>query len=510
MTRRMAAALLIACAASGACARAGTPAASDTITILHPGDERLLGPYWDMSGQFLMFLPLVVTNDRGELEGQLAERWEHSADYRTWTFTLRPDLRWHDGTPVTADDLVFTWELKTNPQVVQGSPRTMQYEAVDARTVRITHRDPDFLPDDWSTFFPRHLLEPLKPADLFTWDFWTAPVGNGPYRYVRHVPQTLVELRANPDYFRGEPKIARVVLKLAQSPSITELLSGNVDAASFVSRSDVMRLGRDDRFRVYHQSGADWVHGVHWNLARRQLGDARVRRALTMAIDRVELKRAIYLPDGLRLADGLFTPEQYAEGTVPDPLPHDRDAARRLLDEAGWRDTDGDGIREQGGLPLRFTAIVPARGGFEGNGLPEAALYAQDQFRRVGAHMEIVALEAPMVRRRMLAGDFDAIFDRLFNRVSGHAQRFGARSPTGYRSARAAALLEAAGAAPTPERLDEIYRELGALTRDDMPFTFLYPQVHTFVAHRRLAGLSTPHRADPVRYLEFLRLAESR
>jgi peptide/nickel transport system substrate-binding protein len=496
--------LTLACA----CAAGRTAPARDSVTILHPGDERLLGPYWDMSGQFLLFLPLVVTNDAGGFEGQLAERWEHAPDYRTWTFRLRSDIRWHDGTPVTADDLVFTWELKTHPQVLQGSPRTVTYEALDPQTVRLTYREPHFLLDDWSTFYPRHLLGALTPGEIFKWDFWLTPVGNGPYRYVRHVPQTLVELRANPDYHRGQPAIARVVLKLAQSPSITELLSGNVDAASFVSRADAHRLAQDARFRVYHQTGADWVLGIHWNLARPHLEDARVRRALTMAINRVELARVLRLPEGLAAADGLFLPEQYTAGRVPGPLPHDPAAARRLLDEAGWRDTDGDGIRDRGGLALRITGIVPARGGVEGNGLPEAALYVQDQLRRVGVQLEISALEAPLVRRRVLAGDFDAAFDRLFNHLAGHTRLFGASSPLGYRSERAAALLHAAGRAEDPDQLDAIYRAIGEVTRSDLPFTFLYPQVHTFVAHRRIAGLQTPHRADVVRYLEFLRLDE--
>ncbi|MHC4489773.1 MAG: ABC transporter substrate-binding protein, partial [Planctomycetota bacterium] len=101
----------------------------------------------------------------------------------------------------------------------------------------------------WDVYYPKHLLENLDPKEFTSWKFWTEPVGNGPYRYVRHVPRTMIELEANPDYYRGKPKIERLVLKFGGYP-LTELMSGNVDCID-ISSLEAIKLADDPRFRVY-------------------------------------------------------------------------------------------------------------------------------------------------------------------------------------------------------------------------------------------------------------------
>jgi len=107
--------MLGAAAGAAGCTRRRSEAATDSITILYPYDDTVLGPAMDEPAQFLMFLPLVAWNSRGELEGRLAEAWEHSPDYRTWTIRLREGIRWHDGVPVTAYDIKFNLEAAFDP-----------------------------------------------------------------------------------------------------------------------------------------------------------------------------------------------------------------------------------------------------------------------------------------------------------------------------------------------------------------------------------------------------------
>ena len=122
-------ALILACIclialASAQCSRSEDRAYSreSTITVLHCCDERVLGPYWRYTPQFLVFLPLVARNAKGELEARLAKSWEHSADYRTWTIHLRKNVFWQDGVRVTAHDIKFTMDLLSHPEVLAEPP----------------------------------------------------------------------------------------------------------------------------------------------------------------------------------------------------------------------------------------------------------------------------------------------------------------------------------------------------------------------------------------------------
>src|ERR1700746_3383142 len=108
--------------AAGCGRRHRLASAADSITVLYPFDDTVLGPAMSEPAQFLMFLPLVAWNARGELEGRLAEAWEHSPDYRTWTIRLRDDIHWHDGVPVTAHDIKFNVELRSRPDIWWWEP----------------------------------------------------------------------------------------------------------------------------------------------------------------------------------------------------------------------------------------------------------------------------------------------------------------------------------------------------------------------------------------------------
>jgi peptide/nickel transport system substrate-binding protein len=159
-------------------------------------------------GAYIMFIPPVDKDEEEQWQPRLLERWEHSNDYTEWTFYLRKDVRWHDGKPVTAHDVKFTIELTRDPNVY-GNRRFEEITLIDNFACRIRSNTPFNALDlyDWPGVYPKHLLEGLDPAEFFSWDFWTRPVGNGPYRYVRHVPKTMFELEANPDYYGGKPKI---------------------------------------------------------------------------------------------------------------------------------------------------------------------------------------------------------------------------------------------------------------------------------------------------------------
>ncbi|HUF64748.1 MAG TPA: ABC transporter substrate-binding protein [Gemmatimonadaceae bacterium] len=509
-SRILAATLVVAAAAcgDGDTRRAGS---DSTLTILYadPGDAFFLNPNrWHLA-QFPVFLTLTTSNDLyGEgPQPRLAERWEHSVDYREWTIHLRQDLTWHDGAPVTAHDIEFTMALWRHPDVLYSSePATVT--VFDDHTLRIAYERPTLGPlNGWNVYYPKHLLQHLDPAEFAEWEYWKQPVGNGPYRVVRHVPRTLMELEANPDYCCGKPRIERVVLKFAGGTQVTELLSGNVDAAQ-ISPAQLPAVMGNPRFDAHHYaSGAVTVH-LFWNHNNPLFAQADVRRALTMAIDRRELHGVLGLPEDLPIADGIHTARQYARGDLAPALPYDPEAAELLLDRAGWGQGRAGGVRLRDGREFRFTLIVPDA---EWLASPwRAATFIQAQLRGVGIRMEIQQHEGTgSVHQRIDDGDFEAAITFLVAHLPlRHSAYFGEGSPTGYSPPRVTELLRAAQVTMDLAERDVIYRELAEIFHADVPVTFLYPNVENWVVNRRVRGLESPFRAHPLMHLAELWLEE--
>jgi peptide/nickel transport system substrate-binding protein len=432
-----------------------------------------------------MFLPLVnyeKNNYCGGPTGVLAERWEHSPDYREWTIRLRDDIRWHDGVTVTAHDIAFTVELFKHPDVRNYNAGPIDsVEVLDEQTVRLVLSKPDRWPlEGWVTFYPKHLLEHLDPKQFYDWEFWTQPVGNGPYRYVRHVPATMMELEANPDYYRGRPRIERVVLRFvaAQSGSgLLEMRSGEADLTPMLGIEHARALVRDPQFELYARISASHKRWLVYNPDDPLFRDRRVRRALTQAMDRKELHRVLGFPEEMPVTDAPYSPCQFDSGEMIEPWPYDPAQAKRLLSDAGWHDSDGDGVLDRAGREFRFTLLLP---GDENR----VAVVIQDQLRRVGIRMELAMMDGTVVMERMRSGRFAAgiwpgigmqglfsgteIFPRVYPRIMER--------------------MQAVRGQPDLDEQHRQYREMAPLFREELPATFLYPRFQVLVAHRRIHG----------------------
>jgi peptide/nickel transport system substrate-binding protein len=312
----------------------------------------------------------------------------------------------------------------------------------------------------------------------------------------------MVEVEANPDHYRGRPKIKRVILKF-QGDTLTELMSGNIDTLGVMSRLDLLAIQNDPRFRSYHGWG-NQVSAIYWNHNHSLFQSPDIRRALTLAIDRLELAKVLNYPEGIPIKDTISTIRQFLRGAYPDPLPNDPDKAREILEKHGWHDTDGDGIREQEGKEFHFTALVSS----SLPGTEQTSIYVQDQFKNIGVRMEIQTLERNLLVQRLRTGDFEALFFLIHGNLTqpnfGDAKLFGKESSIGYKNPEMIRLLDMALSEMDPNKLDKIYKKIMPIFIKDMPMTFLLPHVYTTIAHKKIKGLSNQNRVDPVWNMEHL------
>lgn len=469
---------------------------SHTVIIPYPTDQWAMGPNYDDAPRRLVFQTMVRYDELwcGAPQPGLAKRWEHSDDLKVWTMTLDPRDRWQDGTPVTSADIKFTIDLWHNPAVHYWYGSEVDSVVVlDDTTFRVYQNRPSrMMLDSWIVYYPKHLLEHLDPKQFYQWPFWTHPVGNGPFRYVRTVPKTLIEYAPNPDYLYGEPRIGRVILRFGEG-SVPQLLAGDVDMLLDVSPLDVLALRNDPRFTIYYERIPAGFF-ILWNLHHPLFADRRVRRALTMAIDRKALHAALGFPPDIPVTDGIYTPCQFRRNRLPPAWPYDTVAAARLFREAGWRDTDGDGVRDRGGRALHFTLTT-------GTDLTrQTAIFVQNQLKRVGVAVDVQTLERGVLRDRVRAGRFEAaIFRGAGNGQDFYREFFGRDAVGGYRNARVARLFDAFSHAD-PDRQQVIAREISDSLYHALPGTYLYPSITTHVVASRIKGLT--EWRDPLAYIE--------
>lgn len=483
-----------------------TRSRDSTLSLAYCCGDRVLNPMMDTNARLLVFLPLVRYDEKGELEGRLSRWWEHSADYLEWTFHLRTDVLWHDGVPVTAHDVAFTLDLWAHPDINwYGALGVESTSVTDDSTIVIRYGQPtDALRyQPWLVYYPKHLLEGLDPGDFYDWEFWSHPVGNGPYRFIRAVPATQMELAANERHYEGKPPIERVILRFVDGAGLTELLAGGVDILTDVEPKQVMQVADDPRFRIYHSVSTGMVLAVFWNHRSPALRDPEVRRALMLAVDRQQLRSILGYPEDTPILDGPTSVRQLVRREISEPVGHDLAEAARLLDGAGWVDSDGDGIRERAGQALSFTALVSDQPLHH-----EIGVFVQAMLRRVGVQMELQPIGGSVLYQRLEAGEFEAAV-RFTGIPADWLQRyFGSESQLGYRNPRVDVLVDRLESTADPDARDEIFLELTEIFRVEAPALFLFPNVQFVVATRRVQGLSSPWRALPALYMDALRLED--
>jgi peptide/nickel transport system substrate-binding protein len=339
----------------------------------------------------LVFSGLVRANDRLEFEPELAESWEISPDGLVWTFHLREDVTWHDGTPFTAEDVAFTLERIRDPHTItirRGDYEQVdRWEVVDPHTFRVYFKTP-FAPalQAFSIgIIPKHLLQGV---DINTAPFNTNPVGTGRFRFREWKPDVHVILDRNEDYYKQVPYLDSIAFRLIPDDSVRmeELAGGGIDFAGILP-PQYGRMKGVAHLRVHRFPSLSFTYFA-WNERLPKFDDDRVRIALGLALDREAIAAAAY--EGFAVpASGPFPLVSWAINPAVEPLGYDPERAKQLLAEAGWRDTNGDGWLDRDGKRFEFEFL-----GRAGDPIAKMVIeLAMEHYKAIGVKLNPLFLE---------------------------------------------------------------------------------------------------------------------
>ncbi|MEA3407238.1 MAG: ABC transporter substrate-binding protein [Chloroflexota bacterium] len=446
----------------------------------------------------LIFTGLTQVSAKGEIVPDLARDWEITRGGTAYTFHLREDVVWHDGAAFTADDVVFTVNTIKDPGF-QGVPslsevwRTVVVEKVDAHTVRFVLREP-FAPFiDYTTMgiLPFHILGNASVEALEESRFNANPVGTGPFK-VGEVSARRIVLVANDDFYRSRPYLGRLeFIFYPDAPSVFEARGrGEIDGIARVLPQHLEPIRQDDTLNLY-SAPLSGYNVVFLNLDRGIFQERGVRQAMMWALDRQALVDDVLEGQGVVIHSPIL-PWSWAYYAEVQKYAHDPKKAIAALEEAGWFDDDGDGVRERGNLTLEFELATnqddPTR-----VALIEAI---SEQLAAVGirAVPRTVSWEE-LVGERLRLRKYDAILSGWQNLPpdpdpypywhSSQASEDGLNFAN-YMSEEADAILAEARATTDKEERVALYRQFQELFARDVPSLLLYQPVYSYAVDVRV------------------------
>lgn len=478
------------------------------------GNPRAINPLYadlysvDRDIGSLVFNGLTRINERGEIVPDLAERWEISADAREYTFYLRPDVRWHDGQPFEAEDVVFTTGIIHTP-AFDGSPyliqawQNVQVERVDDLTVRFILEEPfaPFLEQTTLGIVPRHLLVDTPVGDLDQAAFNARPVGTGPYR-IKEVAADHVLLEAYEGYHGQHPYISKIEFRFF--PDHDSVLAayrrGEIMGVSRVPIKDVPLAHTMENLKVYITRLSGY-HVIYLNLRDPIFKEPEVRRALLYALDRQKIIDDVLGGQGI-VAHTPIMPNSWAYDPTVRQYPYDPTRARELLESAGWEDTDDDGIRDRDGEKLEFTLSA--------NDDPQwAAIIAEvsHQWAQVGvrAHTETAGwtelksdylaprrFDTVLLAWQQMPVDPDAYAWWHSTQITGTGQNYAS-----WVNRDASEALEQARLTPDREERLALYKQFQAVFVDQVPSLLLYYPLYHYGVDREVKNVHISPLIEP-------------
>lgn len=449
---------------------------------------------------------LKLNNDTLEFEPHLAERWEISDDHLHYTFYLRKDVKFSDGVPLTANDVKVTYELIMNPANDTADLRNYlqdieHVEVIDDHTIRFDMTKPYFrhlLTLGLFNVFPAHIY---GQGDLNQHPNNRNPIGSGPYVFDSWTTGDRIVLRRNENYWGPRPYLDKRVFRIIQDDNAAfqalerhDIDKSEIQPEQWARRTSNPRFEKEFQKLVLDSPIPGYLsrfNYIGWNMRKPQFADKRVRQALCMLFDRESVIKNIWKGYGkVAVSDIYYKAPDHNPNLKPWPF--DPNRAKQLLDEAGWKDTNGDGIRDKDGQNLEFELSY-------GSSVSEynqlGAVY-QDELRRAGIRMTLGPLEWATFQQRVHERKFDAcmlawLSPPLYDgyQLWHSSQAADGSNYPGFVNAEADALLEEVRITFDNEARYALNHKFEAILHEEQPYLFLYHRPGLIALDSRFKGV---------------------
>ncbi|NOX21160.1 MAG: peptide-binding protein [Nitrospirae bacterium] len=482
------------------------PAYGDALIVGSIGEPSILIPMLagdsashEVAG--LIFNGLVKYDTDLSLIGDLAESWDISDDGLTITFHLRKGVKWTDGVEFTANDVMFGYKTIIDPKTPTAYKedflQVKKAEVLDKYTFRVTYKKP-FAPalSSWGNLpiLPEHLL---IGKDITKVDFGRNPIGMGPFIFEKWEPGQRIVLKANPEYFEGRPYIDYYIYRIIpdQATMFMELRAGGVDLMG-LTPIQYRRQTSTEFFKKNFQKFRYPVFAytyLGFNLKHPFFKDIRVRKAIAYAIDKKEIIDVVLFGLG-SVATGPYVPNTWPYNPNVKRYEYNPAKARQLLQEAGWRDTDGDGWLDKDGKRFEFTIITNM-----GNSLRErTATIIQWRLKQIGIKVNIRLIEwSAFINEFIDKRRFEAVilgwsigFDPDQYDI-WHSSKTGEKEFNfiSYKNPEVDRLLEEGRRTFDIEKRKKAYFRIQEILAEEVPYVFLYVPDALPIVHKRFKGI---------------------
>jgi len=439
--------------------------------------------------------------DTLKLEPWLAESWDISPDGMVITFHMRKGVRFTDGHPATAEDVVYAYRKIMDPGV--NAPHLRNYykdiekvEATDKYTIRFTYKEPYFRAVEicgYTPCIPKHLFE--KSEDFNTSELGRKPVGTGPYEFREWVTGQKIILVRNENYWGERPQIKTVAYKFIHqdSTALIELKKRHIDYMGLTPLQWAKQTG-GERFEAefskekYYQPNYNYIG---WNMRKPPFDDKRVRRAMTMLVARRTILDTVMFGLGKIVTGPAYINSPYYDHSI-EPWPYDPAGAKKLLEEAGWKDHDGDGVRDKNGEPFKFEFLISSGSTFSS----QLATIIKEELDKIGVLMEVRRLEWATFLKLIDERNFDAVtlgwalsvetdpYQLWHSSQSERGSNF-----VGFKNERADRIIVMNRRTLDRDKRIGLMKEFHRILHEEQPYTFLFCRPSLVAVHKRFENV---------------------